>query len=279
MKIDSHQHFWKFDPVRDAWIDETMQVLRRDYLPGDLRPILNDNNMDGCVAVQADQSENETHYLLNLAAKNNWICAVVGWVDLQAKNIEERLSYFSKFDKLKGFRYIVQTEPDDNFMLGHAFQRGIGFLKQFNFSHDILIFPRQLPAAIRLAQNHPQQTFILDHIAKPLIKDHKMEPWAAGIKKLSENPNVYCKVSGVITEADHQMWTKEEIFPYLDVVFNSFRTDRLMFGSDWPVCLLAGSYPQVIGLIREYSKNFSKEDKEKLFGGNAANAYRIFSEK
>ena len=275
MNIDSHQHFWEFDPARDAWIDETMQVLRRDFLPTDLASVLLENGFEGTVAVQADQSEKETHFLLGLAEKNDWIRAVVGWVDLTGDNIEERLTYFSHYEKLKGFRHIVQAEPDDNFILGKAFQRGIGFLKNFGYTYDILVFPRQLPAAIRLAQDHPQQTFILNHIAKPSIKNRTTEPWASGMRRLAENRNVYCKISGIITEADHDTWSKDEIFPYLDIVFDAFDTDRLMFGSDWPVCLLAGNYRQVVELIREYTRDFLECDKAKLFGGNAVEAYNL----
>ncbi len=200
---------------------------------------------------------------------------MVGWVDLTADNIEERLTYFSQFEKLKGFRHIVQAEPDDNFMLGKAFQRGIGFLKNFDYAYDILVFPRQLPAAVRLAQDHPQQTFILNHIAKPLIRNRITEPWASGMRRLAENKNVYCKISGIITEADHDAWSKDQIFPYLDIVFDEFGTDRLMFGSDWPVCLLAGNYRQVAELIREYTRDFPECDTAKLFGGNAVEAYNL----
>lgn len=275
MNLDSHQHFWEFNPGRDAWIDETMQVLRRDFLPADLAPVLRENGFDGTVAVQADQSEKETHFLLGLAEKNDWIRAVVGWVDLTADNIAERLTYFSQFEKLKGFRHIVQAEPDDNFMLKKAFQRGIGFLQEFGYTYDILVFPRQLAAATRLAQNHPRQIFILDHIAKPLIKKQITEPWASDLTRLAENRNVYGKIAGIITEADHETWSKDQIFPYLDIVFKAFGTDRLMFGSDWPVCLLAGDYKQVAELIREYTRDFPETDKAKLFGGNASKAYNI----
>ena len=275
MIIDAHQHFWIYDPVRDSWIDESMQILKRNFLPEDLARIIKENSIDGTIAVQADQSENETNFLLGLAEKNTWISGVVGWVDLMAQDIEEKLEHFSSYKKLKGFRHIVQAEPDENFMLNEKFRNGIGQLKNYNFTYDILIYPHQLPAAIKLTEKHPDQKFILDHIAKPSIKKKGIEPWASGIKELAMNPNVFCKISGIITEADHRNWKSKEIYPYLDIVFNAFGYDRLLFGSDWPVCLLAGLYNQVINLIDEYMKNASDENKEKIFGKNAVSFYNI----
>ena len=275
MKIDSHQHFWKFDSERDSWIDDTMQVLRIDYLPQNLYPLLNENEIDGTVAVQADQSESETIFLLDLAEQHEWIRAVVGWIDLCDPKVETRLNYFSEKPNLRGFRHIVQSEPDNNYMLKPEFQNGIELLSKYGFTYDILIFPKQLPSAIQLVEKHPEQIFILDHMAKPLIKNQQIEPWASEIKKLGLYKNLYCKISGIITEADHNTWSKEDIFPYLDIIFNAFEIDRLMFGSDWPVCLLAGSYKQVIKLLEDYVTSFSEEEKEKLFGDNAVKAYGI----
>jgi L-fuconolactonase len=276
MRIDAHQHFWIYHPVRDSWIDETMQVLRRNFLPEDLSPIIQENLIDGTIVVQADQSENETNFLLDLADKNEWISGVVGWVDLKAPDIEKKLEHFASYKKLKGFRHIVQAEPDDNFILNEKFRRGISFLKGFSFTYDILIYPHQLLAATKLTEKHPDQKFILDHIAKPFIKKREVEQWASGIKELAINPNVYCKISGLITEADHNNWKSTDIYPYLDIVFNAFGYDRLSFGSDWPVCLLAGSYNQVINLMEDYMKNDSEENKEKVFGKNAISFYNIF---
>ena len=275
MIIDAHQHFWIYDPVRDSWIDESMQILKRNFLPEDLAPVIKENSIDGTIAVQADQSENETNFLLGLAEKNTWVSGVVGWVDLMAQDIEEKLEHFSSYKKLKGFRHIVQAEPDENFMLNEKFRNGIGQLKNYNFTYDILIYPHQLPTAIMLTEKHPDQKFVLDHIAKPSIKKKEIEPWASGIKELAMNPNVFCKISGIITEADHRNWESKEIYPYLDIVFNAFGYDRLLFGSDWPVCLLAGLYNQVINLIDEYMKNASDENKEKIFGKNAVSFYNI----
>lgn len=274
MRIDSHQHFWKYDPIKNSWIDDNMKVIRRDFLPSDLKPILEANNVDGCIAVQADQSENETEFLLSLAENNSFIKGVVGWVDLRAESIEERLAYFAKFQKLKGIRHIVQSEPDD-FMLDEKFQHGISLLNQFDLTYDILVFPSQLPATIELANKFPKQKFVVDHIAKPLIKDGKMEPWKRDIESLAKLNNVLCKVSGMVTEADWNSWKLEDFSPYLNVIFESFNTDRILFGSDWPVCLLATEYEQQLGIIENYISEFSSENKAKIMGRNAINFYNI----
>jgi len=276
MKIDAHQHYWIYNPLRDSWIDDTMQVLQRNFLPDDLAPLIKQHSFDGTIAVQADQSENETDFLLKLADKNEWILGVVGWIDLMSQNIEKKLEHFSSYKKLKGFRHVVQAEPDNNFMINERFQRGISLLKNYNFTYDILIYPHQLSATIKLSEKHPEQKFVLNHIAKPLIRNNKMEPWESNIKKLAKNPNVFCKVSGLITEADHKNWKPSDIYPYIDVVFNSFGCDRLLFGSDWPVCLLAGTYEQVVNLIEDYTSNDSI-GRGKIFGGNALSFYSLNS--
>lgn len=275
MRIDTHQHFWKYNPVRDLWIDDTMQELQRDFLPGDLVANMEYCSVNGTIAVQANQSEDETHFLLDLSSNYDWIKGVVGWIDLRADDIEKRLEHFSQYSKLKGFRHVVQDEPDENFILKPEFQYGISLLKHFDFSYDILVYPKQLPAAIQLVQNHPEQRFILDHIGKPLIKEKIIQPWAGLIEQLAQNQNVMCKISGLITEADHKNWKSQDIKPYLDIVFESFGSDRLIFGSDWPVCLLAGSYYQVINLIEDYLKDHSEDNLTKIFAENASRIYQI----
>jgi len=275
IRIDSHNHFWKFDPIRDSWIEDSMQVLRRDFLPKDLQPILHENNIDGTVAVQADQSESETNFLLDLAESNHFIRGVVGWVDFKADDIEQKLSAFASNNKLRGFRHIAQAETDDGFLVGNDFLNGLKYLKTYDYTYDILIYPRQLKAAIELAYELPDQKLVLDHIAKPLIKTGIMDPWASQMKELGSSKNVYCKISGIITEADHQDWNAEEIKPYLDVVFDAFSSDRIMFGSDWPVCLLAGSYAQVVQLIEDYVGKFDPSVIERIFGGNAIKFYKL----
>lgn len=275
MRIDSHQHFWKFDPSRDSWITDEMSVLRRDFLPYDLRPELTANGFTGSVVVQASQSETETHFLLDLAKHDSSILGVVGWINFMSPDIADRLSYFRQFNKLCGFRHILQAESDDRFMLRDEFLRGVNLLAQFGFTYDILIYPRQLPAAIELVANIPNQTFVLDHIAKPEIAIGKLNPWAAAIRELATSPNVYCKLSGLITEANWNCWKLSDFTPYLDVVFESFGTDRLMFGSDWPVCLVAGSYSAVVNLISSYLEQLPADKKAAIFGGNAVRFYGL----
>ena len=274
MRIDSHQHFWKYDPVRNNWIDETMFVLRKDFLPEDLAPILSANKVDGCIAVQADQSENETHFLLNLAQQNEFIKGVVGWVNLCDKNVEERLEHFSQNKYLKGVRHILQAESED-FILKNDFQQGIKNLQKFGLTYDILIYPNQLKNTIALVKNFPEQKFVLDHIAKPYIKTSQIKEWEIDLRELANYQNVSCKVSGLITEADWHQWKAEDFKPYFDVVFEAFGAKRTLFGSDWPVCLLAGDYEQVLHLIENYLQQFSKEEQELIMGANTATFYAL----
>lgn len=273
MRIDAHQHFWQYNPFRDTWITGQMAVLKKDFLPQQLMPVLHANNMQGCIAVQTDQSEAETLFLLDLARRCDMVRGVVGWVDLCADNVAERLEYFSGDPALCGFRHIVQLEPDDRFMLRPAFLRGIECLKEFRYTYDILVYARQLPAAIELVSRFPQQPFVIDHIAKPAIRGKQFDSWARDLRTIAQGRNVCCKVSGLVTEADWEHWRPEDFKPYLDVVFETFGVDRLMFGSDWPVCLLAASYADVVQIVADYIRNFSEVDREKIFGLNAARFY------
>jgi L-fuconolactonase len=275
MNIDSHQHFWRYDAIRDNWITDEMSILKRDFLPEDLIPQLVSNGIDGCVAVQADQSERETMFLLNLAAEHAEIKGVVGWVDLRSPGLAERLEYFSQFQKLRGFRHVAQAEPDDRFLIQDDFVRGVRQLARFGFTYDILIYPRQLPAAIELVNKLPEQRFVLDHMAKPIIREKKIQPWAGQIQTIAANPNVYCKVSGLATEADWHKWRDSDFTPYLDTVFEAFGPDRLMFGSDWPVCLLAAKYEKVKALPANYVEKLPVDEEKKLFGLNAISFYSL----
>jgi L-fuconolactonase len=275
MKIDAHQHFWRYNAVRDSWITDSMAALKRDFLPEHLADELNANGMDGSVAVQADQSENETKFLLDVAEKNDRIVGVVGWVDLQLPRVGERLEYFSHFPKLRGFRHIAQAEADDRFLVREDFVKGVAQLSTFGFTYDILIYPRQLPAAIDLVARLPQQHFVINHCAKPEIKSRKTAPWAAQIREVAKNKTVFCKVSGLVTEADWKQWKADDFKPYLDVVFDAFGAERLMFGSDWPVCLLGATYRDLRQLIEDYVKGFPGADKDKIFGGTAARFYGL----
>lgn len=273
MRIDAHQHFWQYDPARDRWITDDMAALKKNFLPQHLLPELIRHKLTGCISVQADPSEAETLFLLDLSGRHEAIHGVVGWVDLCADNIAERLESFAKDPKLCGFRHIVQSEPDDRFMLRPSFLRGIERLKDFGFTYDILIYPRQLSAAIELVSRHPEQPFVLDHIAKPAIKEKKYLPWAYDLRSLARNRNVYCKVSGLVTEADWQSWRSQDFKPYLDLVFEIFGVDRIMFGSDWPVCLLAANYGEVHQIVEDYTRDLSAGDRDKIFGLNAAHFY------
>jgi L-fuconolactonase len=275
MNIDSHQHFWRYDPARHAWIDESMWPLKRDFLPEDLASELDNNGIDASIAVQADQSEEETLFLLDLAERARGIAGVVGWTDLASPQVEERLRFFSQYGKLCGFRHVVQSEPDDDFMLRPEFMRGISRLQEFGFTYDILIYPKQLPAAIELAGRFPGQRFVVDHLAKPGIKTKSISEWAAQIRSVGRNPNVYCKLSGLVTEADWRGWRPADFDPYLDVVFEAFGVDRLMFGSDWPVCLLAGSYEQVRQIVEDHVDRNAPGAKDKIFGENATRFYDL----
>lgn len=275
MKIDSHQHFWQFDPVRDAWITENMAVIRQDFYPTDLQPVLQQSGIDGCVAVQADQSEAETDFLLALAQQNEMVKGVVGWVDLRAKDVRERLAHYAQFREIKGFRHIVQAESDDLFMLRTEFTDGIRALQEFNFTYDILIFPHQLGPAKELVARFGNQKFVLDHLAKPYIKQGLIDKWKQDIQALARYENVSCKISGMVTEADWEYWTRADLRPYLDVAFEAFGTNRLMFGSDWPVSLVAASYEQWVEILTEYLSDFSVAEKAKFWGKNAKKFYNL----
>jgi L-fuconolactonase len=275
MNIDSHQHFWTYNPARHGWIDDNMGVLKRDFLPEELAGELDAAKIGASIAVQADQSEQETLFLLDLATRSRSIAGVVGWIDLASPAIDERLRFFSQFEKLCGFRHVVQSEPDDRFVVQPDFMRGISRLQEFGFTYDILIYPRQLPAAIELVGKFPGQRFVVDHLAKPEIKTKNIATWARHLGDIARSANVYCKLSGLVTEADWRRWTPTDFDPYLEVVFEAFGADRLMFGSDWPVCLLAASYQQVKQIVEEYLDRKAPTEREKIFGANAIRFYDL----
>ncbi len=274
MVIDTHQHFWHYNPAQHEWIDDNMAVIRKDFLPINLRPLLQENKIDGCIAVQADQSETETNFLIDLANENDFIKGVVGWVDLQAENIVERLAHFKQFNTVKGFRHVLQGE-EPSFMLQPNFLSGIAALKDFNFTYDILIFPKHLDAAIQLVQQNPNQQFVIDHIAKPYIKAGLKNEWKADMQTIAQFENVYCKISGLVTEANFNTWKLADFTPYLDVVVESFGTKRIMFGSDWPVCLAAATYTQVKEITTNYFEAFSVSEQKDFFGINAQKFYNL----
>ena len=276
MKIDAHQHFWIFNEEEYDWIEETDQVLRRDFLPNNLLSILKSNGIDKSIAVQARQSKVETDWLLSLAAEDNIIAGVVGWIDLKAKDIEEQLHQYHNNSILKGFRHVLQGEEDPNFMLDSAFINGLKCLSVNDYSYDLLILAKQLPQTLALVEQLPNLRLVVDHIAKPDIKNSKdFSEWAKGMRLLSQFENVYCKVSGMVTEADVKNWKAQDFTPFLNTVFNTFGPDRIMFGSDWPVCLLGGSYNDIKQIVADYVDVNFPSYQDKIFGDNAATFYKV----
>lgn len=275
MVIDSHQHFWKYEPIKHSWIDDSMAAIRKDFLPADLQKVYAENDIDGCIAVQADQTLEETDFLLKLAEENDFIKGVVGWVDLRAENIDEVLKSYSKFKKLKGFRHVVQGEADHNFLLRPDFLRGITALEKYNFTYDILVFPHQLGAVLEFVKRFPNQKFVIDHIAKPYIKDGFYDGWAALMFEIGKLPNVYCKLSGMVTEADYSNWSPAQITPYMKLVLFAFGWKKVLFGSDWPVCLVAGNYKEVKKLVTDFIAKLSTTEQVSIMGENAKKFYNI----
>lgn len=275
MRIDAHQHFWKYDPVRDDWITEEIKILKNDFLPANLQPLLEKSKMDGCVLVQSDQTLDGNSFLIEQAKKNSFIKAVVGWVDLQSPNLEKQLTELKQFAIVKGFRHILQSEPDRKMMLRPSFLKGIYSLGKYNFSFDILIFKEQLKYIPEFLKDFPNQLFVLDHLGKPDIRNHKIGDWKKEILRVAKFPNLFCKISGMFAEADYQHWRHEDFRPYLDVLVENFGTERLMYGSDWPVCLVAAEYDQQLQVVEDYFSSFSKDEQEKIFGENAKRFYGI----
>ncbi|MFI5158237.1 MAG: amidohydrolase family protein [Sphingobacteriales bacterium] len=262
LRIDSHQHFWKYDPVRYDWIDDSMSVIQENFLPEDLDPILKANDFDGCITVQSHQSEEENKFQLANADQHSFIKGVVGWVDLQSPEIENRLDYYQQFKKLKGFRHVLQGEAQRDFMLRPDFLKGIGLLKKYDYTYDILILPDQLKYTAEFVAQFPDQRFVIDHIAKPNIKQQELKDWEKGMKTIAAFENVYCKVSGMVTEADWQNWQSADFNNYLEVVTDSFGTGRLMYGSDWPVCKVAADYEQVVNIVKNYFRLLAKQNNK-----------------
>lgn len=273
MIIDSHHHLWRYSPEEYDWMDDSMNVLKRDYLPEDLNPLLREAGVEATVVVQARQTIEETIWLLELADHYSFVKAVVGWMDLRSSKLPAELEIFSDKAKLVGLRHVIQDEPDPEFMLQKDFLAGISKLKDYNLSYDLLIFPHQLQSCIKMVGLFPEQKFVLNHMAKPPVRNKVLEPWKTGIQKLAEFPNVCCKISGIITEADWNSWRYEDLLPYLDVVTQAFGTKRLMVGSDWPVCRLAGEYSHVIQVAKSYFKNFSEPEKRSIFRDNVKDFY------
>ncbi len=273
-RIDAHQHFWKYHPVKDAWVTDEMKMLQKDFMPQHLQPILLQNNFEGCVAVQADQSDDETKFLLSLADANPFIKGIVGWIDFCSEDVEEKLKRYSSFKKLKGFRHILQAEAE-GFMQQPNFLHGISLLQQYNFTYDILVYARQLPQVLQLIEKFPEQKFIIDHLAKPDIKNKEQRQWAAYITAIAQHKNVYCKLSGMVTEGDWHNWQLADFSFYIQTIIEQFGKERVMFGSDWPVCLLAAQYKTVIDIAEQHTRYFTDDEQQGLWRNNCINFYQL----
>ena len=275
MKIDSHHHFWKYDPVTYSWMNDSMGILKRDYQPEDLKEVIDSAKIDGVISVQADQSMRETEDLLKHASECSFIRGVVGWFPLAEPELDGLLESYATNPLLKGVRHVVQDEADDQFILGDAFNKGIRRLKTYELVYDILIYERQLGPSIEFVDRHPDQVFVLDHVAKPRIGDQIMEPWRAQMFELAKRENVYCKLSGMATEANWQNWTKDDLWPYAEVAMEAFGPTRMMFGSDWPVARLAVEYGDWVGLCREFISTLSDSEQAMIEGEVAIRAYDL----
>lgn len=274
MVIDSHVHFWKYDKKTYAWIDSSMKDLQKDYLPEHLQTTLKRNGVDAIIAVQADQSELDTHFMVEMAKTHAFIKGVVGWTDLKSEDLEKRLEYFSQYSIIKGWRHIVQGEPD-GFLADPQFRRAMPLLQQYNYTYDVLVYERQLPQAVDFVQAFPENKFILDHAGKPDIRSAEITAWEKNIRTIATHPNVYCKLSGLFTEAKWKQWSAAEFYPYLDILFDAFGSNRLLWGSDWPVMLLSGIYVQWKSLVEKYMEKHTEEEREAVFGETAVEVYGI----
>ena len=272
--IDTHQHFWHYTPEEYDWIDDKMEVLKEDYLPNHLKSIYEANQIEGCVSVQASSTETETRRLLSFADHHSFIKGVVGWIDLCAENIDELLEHYSQYPKLKGFRHVLQSEPNE-FMEGEDFLRGLSKLSKRNLTYDVLIYPKHLFSAYHLAKKFPDQQFVIDHCAKPPIRQKDLDTWKDMMSNFQPLPNVFCKVSGMVTEADWHEWRYKDFIPVMDTVTEVFGPDRIMYGSDWPVCLLAGSYKNVLDILLTYTSDWSEDEKHKVLYKNAITFYHL----
>jgi L-fuconolactonase len=274
-RVDSHHHFWEYTAAEYGWIDDSMRALRRDFLPQHLEAEIRRAGVTGVVSVQARQTVQETEWLLDLADRNRFVWGVVGWAPLASPDIGKVLGQFVRRKKLRGIRHVVQGEPDDRFLLREDFNRGVRALLRDRLVYDILIYERHLPYAIQFVDKHPKQVFVLDHIAKPRIRDGAISPWRENLRELARRPNVYCKLSGVVTEADYKRWTESRIRPYIDTALEAFGPKRLMFGSDWPVCLVAVNYPDWLTIVTRAIGKLSESEQARVLGGTAMETYNL----
>jgi L-fuconolactonase len=274
MRIDTHQHFWRYDPREYAWIDEVLSPLQRDFLPEDSAPEMAALGFDACIAVQARQTAGETPWLLQLADTHPAIAGVIGWVDLQADDARERVRRAAAHPKLLGLRHVVQDEPD-GFLSRPAFLRGVGVLAEFGLTYDVLIYERQMPAALEFVRRFPEQRFVLDHVGKPDIRRGHFDDWARQLKLLAGSPNVTCKLSGLVTEADWRTWTPAALRPYVEAAAEYFSPERLLVGSDWPVCTVAGTYASTMAVVMEVVDTWPAAARDAVLGGNATRLWDL----
>lgn len=275
MRIDSHVHFIQYNQTDYPWIGDDMEQLKKNFYPDDLKPLLDSLQFDGVIAVQARQTLEETRWLLSLADENPLIKGVVGWVDLRSERVAKQIEQFIEHKKIKGVRHVIHDEADDDFMLREDFNRGLSILKEYDLAYDILIFEKHLPQTIQLVKRHPHQRFVIDHLAKPLIKEQKIRDWYEHMKILASHENVYCKISGMVTEANWKKQPNDVFLPYLEKIFELFPVHRLMIGSDWPVCTVVREYQAVMKIVLDFIKNFSIEEQQYILGKSAMNFYKV----
>lgn len=275
MRIDSHQHFWKYNSSDYVWMTNSMDLLRHDHLPNDLQPQLAKIGFQGTIAVQARRLERETEWLLDLSAGYDFIQGVVGWVDFESPDFDRALEQFSAFPKFRGVRELIHDMADVDYAIGESHTWAIAKLEQFGLSYDLLLRPQHLRPALKLARQFPNQRFVVDHIAKPHIAQRQMQPWQEDLSALAKCPNVYCKLSGMVTEAAWTHWHDSTFRPYLDAVVDAFGTNRVMIGSDWPVCTLSGSYSATMDIVINYVAELSESEQDRVLGGNAAEFYHL----
>jgi len=274
-RVDAHQHFWVYNQKEYKWIDVSMVKLQRDFLPPHLNKELKRNGIDFCVSVQARQTLQETKWLLELAQNNSFIKGIVGWVDLKSNSVERDLEQFTAYKKFKGVRHILQDEDDDRYMLRPDFRQGLTQLEKFGLAYDILIYPRHIKCACTLVYEFPHQKFVVDHLAKPLIKEGKIEAWKKDMQELAKADNVFCKLSGMVTEANWNSWKQEDFVPYMETLLEIFGPNRLLFGSDWPVCKVAAKYKQVLGIVTDFINSLSQAEQAHIMGQNAIDFYNL----
>lgn len=274
-RIDAHHHFWKFDAAEYPWIRPSDQLLRKDFLPDDFEPELKGAGITGTIAVQARQSLEETRWLLELADRHDFIQGVVGWAPLTEVSVGATLERLAAHPKLRAIRHVLHDEADERYILREDFNRGVAELKRFDLAYDILIFERHLPQTIEFVDRHPNQIFIVDHLAKPRVRDGLVSPWRENMRELARRPHVYCKISGLATEADHSRWSETQFTPYMDWILSSFGPERVLFGSDWPVCLLAIGYCQWAEMVARFVGRLPDGEQQRIWSATAREAYKL----